>query len=133
MSRDLSLSSNLRCLIVMMPHHSLAVPVRWKSSAPETSTMSQSYHTSRSSDRDSPSRSRSMNPRLSIVVRAMQIQPSRCVDKVRERSGASWPSDRDHPAITSMLFRRPFDEDRTVQRIPRMAKVRRRSQIIVAV
>ena len=57
----------------------------------------------------------------------------RCVDKVRERSGASWPSDRDHPAITTMLFCRQFDEDQTVQRVPHIAKVRRRSRIIVVV
>ena len=77
----------------------------------------------------------------------MQIEPSRCVDKVRGRSGASWPSDRDDLDALPLPIRwrsdrparfhvsprweddrgssRPCDEDRAILRRPRWEENRR--------
>ena len=45
---------------------------------------------------------------------SMRIECSGSFVKVRERSRASWSSDRDRPTIRLLLFRRPSDEDPTV-------------------
>ena len=62
--------------------------------------------------------------------RSMRIERSGSFTKVRERSRASWPSDRDRPTIRLLLFRRPFDEDPTM---PMSRDANRSMKITIAI